>query len=230
MPSGAFRGFLAAFFAAGFAVPAFAGERVVILALGDSTTAGTPFFSSPAEAPPDGRGDPRGQYAYWIEKARPQWRVVNLGVNGERTDQIRRRLGPALDAWKPRALVLLGGVNDLYQDYPAEHPRENLEAMYREASSRGVEVVACTILPYDGQGQLVRERMQETNRWIEAYSREHGLGFCDTAGAAADPADPSRLGGSPDGLHPDIEHYRRMGEALIPAIEAVLRSKIKDTK
>ena len=55
-----------------------------IVALGDSTTAGTPLFKSPIEAPPDGRGDERSQFAYWLMQRQPEWRVLNRGVNGER--------------------------------------------------------------------------------------------------------------------------------------------------
>ena len=38
--------------------------------------------------------------------------------------------------------------------------------------------------------------------------------------AVAAPDDPDKLAGSPDGLHPDIEGYRWMAEALLPAITA----------
>jgi len=42
------------------------GAPVVIVAMGDSTTAGTPAFKSPIEAPPDGSGNEQSQYAYWL--------------------------------------------------------------------------------------------------------------------------------------------------------------------
>src|SRR5262245_14539296 len=64
---------------------------VVIVALGDSTTAGTPGFKSPLEAPPNGAGNAESQYAYWLEKTNPDWKVLSRGVNGERSDQIRAR-------------------------------------------------------------------------------------------------------------------------------------------
>jgi len=64
---------------------------VTIAAIGDSTTAGTPGFKSPLEAPPDGAGNVESQYAYWLMMRRPDWRVLNRGVNGERSDQIRLR-------------------------------------------------------------------------------------------------------------------------------------------
>ncbi len=58
---------------------------ITIVALGDSTTAGTPAFKSPIEAPPDGAGNVESQYAHWLMQSHPDWRVLNRGVNGERT-------------------------------------------------------------------------------------------------------------------------------------------------
>ena len=37
-----------------------------IVALGDSTTAGTPGWRSPLESPPAGSGDAQSQYSYWL--------------------------------------------------------------------------------------------------------------------------------------------------------------------
>jgi lysophospholipase L1-like esterase len=59
--------------------------------LGDSTTAGTPGFTSPIDAPPHGSGNPESQYAHWLIRMHPHWRVLNRGANGERSDQIRLR-------------------------------------------------------------------------------------------------------------------------------------------
>jgi lysophospholipase L1-like esterase len=47
----------------------------------------------------------------------------------------------------------------------------------------------------------------------------------DTRLAAADPGNIDRLSGSPDGLHPDIDGYRRMADALAPVIGAALPAK-----
>jgi lysophospholipase L1-like esterase len=88
---------------------------VVIVALGDSTTAGTPLFESPVEAPPRGRGDEHSQYAYWLRQARPDWDVRNCGVNGERSDQIAARFDRDVASAQPSAVVIIAGVNDIYQ-------------------------------------------------------------------------------------------------------------------
>jgi lysophospholipase L1-like esterase len=65
--------------------------------------------------------------------------------------------------------------------------------------------------------------MREINRWIqEEAARRPNLLFVDTRAAAAAAADPDRLAGSPDGLHPDVDGYRRMAEVLEPALNKCL--------
>src|SRR3989442_5861562 len=86
-----------------------------IVALGDSTTAGTPGFKSPLEAPPDGAGNVESQYADWLTQTHADWRVLNRGVNGERSDQIRARFQRDVVDARPDAVVIVAGVNDVYQ-------------------------------------------------------------------------------------------------------------------
>src|ERR1041384_5708910 len=113
---------------AGPSMPA-APIAATIVALGDSTTAGTPGFQSPIEAPPDGRGDVESQYAYWLMKTHPDWRVLNRGVNGQRTDQIRARFEHDVLLAKPNAVVIIAGVNDVYQGRGADAVTHELESM-----------------------------------------------------------------------------------------------------
>ena len=59
-------------------------------------------------------------------------------------------------------------------------------------------------------------------------ANQPALRFADTRAAVADPADRDRLAASPDGLHPDIDGYRRMAEALEPAIQQLLSRTRQD--
>src|SRR5437868_9400771 len=94
--------------------------RVRIVAMGDSTTAGTPAFKSPREAPPYGEGDATSQYAYWLMKAHPGWEVLNQGVNAQRSDVIAARFDEDVIAKQPAVVVIVAGVNDVYQGRPAD--------------------------------------------------------------------------------------------------------------
>lgn len=188
---------------------------ITIVALGDSTTAGTPEFKSPIEAPPDGAGNPESQFAYWLMQRHPGWTVLNRGVNGERSDQIAARFDRDVVAAKPAVVIILAGVNDVYQGRSVEHVTRQLRAMYDRAAAAGIPVVAGSIVPYNTATAEQNARMREINAWIAAEAARDGrIEFADTRAAAAAPGQPDKLSGSPDGLHPDVAGYRRMAEAL----------------
>lgn len=195
---------------------------MIVVCLGDSTTAGTPLFKSPLEAPPDGEGDERSQFAYWLREALPAWRFLNRGINGERSDQIVARFDRDVVGNGAEVVVIIAGVNDVYQGREVAHVTTQLATMYDAARARGIPVIAGTIVPYDTATPEQNARMRAINAWIARTATvESGVTFVDTRAAAAAKDDPDRLAGSPDGLHPDVEGYRRMAEALVPALRAV---------
>ena len=195
---------------------------LTIVALGDSTTAGTPGFKSPVEAPPDGEGDVTSQFAWWLMQSEPAWGVINAGVNGERTDEIAARFDRDVLAHVPDVLILLAGVNDVYQGREAEAVQAQLLAMYTRAGEARLRIVACSIIPFDTATPAQNARMHAINAWIrDTASSTPGMAYCDTRTAAARPADIDRLYETPDGLHPSPEGYRRMADALVPAVKAV---------
>lgn len=204
--------------------PAQPAANLVIVAMGDSTTAGTPAFKSPREAPPNGSGDETSQYAYWLMKAHPDWEVINQGINAQRSDQIRARFEEDVVAKKPAVVVIIAGVNDVYQGRDAEHVKTELAAMYKRAKDAGIKVVAGSIIPYNTATADQNARMHAINDWIKAQPRaDPNVRFADTRAAVAATGDPDRLVSSPDGLHPDAAGYRRMAEA----IEKVIREWLK---
>jgi lysophospholipase L1-like esterase len=202
--------------------PQHTDRTALIVAMGDSTTAGTPAFKSPREAPPDGQGDVTSQYAYWLMKAHPSWQVVNQGINGQRSDQIRARFEDDVVAKGPAVVVIIAGVNDVYQGRGADHVIGELSAMYRRAREAGIKVIAGSIIPYNTATQDQNARMHQINDWIRSQASAMGVRFVDTRAAVSSPERPDQLTSSPDGLHPDAAGYRRMADALAPAIEELI--------
>jgi lysophospholipase L1-like esterase len=188
---------------------------VKIVALGDSTTAGTPGFKSPLEAPPNGRGDETSQYAYWLMKAHPEWTVLNRGVNGERSDQIRARFERDVIQAAPDAVVIIAGVNDVYQGQTVDHVTEQLQAMYTRAAEARIPVLAGSIIPYNTATPEQNARMRQINDWIR---RQAAVAFVDTRSSVAASDNPDRLFESPDGLHPSPAGYHRMADAIGAAL------------
>ena len=223
---------------------------VIVIALGDSTTAGTPGFQSPLEAPPSGAGNTESQYAYWLMKTHAEWDVRNRGINGERSDQIRARFDRDVLAAKPSVVVIIAGVNDIYQGRSAASVQSQLEAMYDAARAARIVVVAGTIIPYNTATPDQNARMHVVNQWVRDYVRNRtprrpsdggptssgtpgvqaqpqheGIVFCDTRAAVAAPGQPDLLASSPDGLHPSPGGYRLMALALEPAIKTALTGR-----
>jgi lysophospholipase L1-like esterase len=198
--------------------------KISIVALGDSTTAGTPAFQSPVEAPPTGRGDVHSQFAFWLMDAHPEWQVFNAGVNGERTDEIAARFERDVLPHHPQVMTILAGVNDVYQGRRADIVTRNLREMYDRAERAGIRVIALSIIPYNTATPAQNAEMHQINAWIakQAATDAH-LVFVDTRAAVAAPDNPDKLAGSPDGLHPDVAGYRSMARAIEPALARVLR-------
>ena len=194
-----------------------------IVALGDSTTAGTPGWRSPLEAPPDGVGDEKSQYAYWLMRTHPEWEVLNRGVNGERADEIARRFDRDVLAAAARVVVIIAGVNDVYQGRSTDEVTASLRLMYDRARDAGVRVLAGTILPYDTATPEQNRRMRIVNDWIaQEAARDPAVAAVDTRRAVAAPDDQDRLISSPDSLHPSVDGYRRMADAIRSVLERIL--------
>jgi len=195
---------------------------ITIVALGDSTTAGTPGFSSPLESPPDGAGDEKSQYAFWLMQAHRDWVVLNRGINGQRSDEIRSRFERDVVENRPAAVVIIAGVNDIYQGMGAEHVTGHLHAMYARADQMHVRVVAGAIIPLNTATPEQNRRMRQVNEWIR---RQPGVTFADTRAAVAASGNPDMLFESPDGLHPSVEGYRRMATVIGEALQPLLRDR-----
>jgi lysophospholipase L1-like esterase len=201
------------------------GSKLTIAAMGDSTTAGTPGWKSPVEAPPNGEGDERSQYAYWLMRAHSNWVVLNRGVNGERSDQILARFDRHVMDAKPAAVVIIAGVNDVYQGREPAQVTRQLDAMYGRARVGGIPVVAGSIIPYNTATAEQNRRMHEVNAWIKAQPH---VQFVDTRRAVAATGSPDLLADTPDGLHPSAEGYRLMALAIEPVLVRVLGGSALD--
>lgn len=151
-----------------------------IVGIGDSTTAGSPGFQSPIEVPPDGRGNPESQYTYWMMRARPEWTMLNRGVDGERSDEIRSRFARDVLEERPDYVILVAGVNDIYQGRLPEAVERQFGPMYAESIGAGTVPVAGTVLPYDTATEHDNLAMRKLNHWIASLARILAIPFCDT--------------------------------------------------
>src|SRR5437879_4698047 len=152
-------------------------RRLVIVGLGDSTTAGTPAFRSPLEAPPNGQGNPESQYAHWMMKAQPDWTVLNRGIDGETATEIRGRFARDVLSAKPAYVIILAGVNDIFGGSEAELVERELARLYAGALDAGIAPVAATVLPYHRAPPPATAAVCPPSTRVDTLARHPALAF-----------------------------------------------------
>jgi len=152
-------------------------------------------------------------------KLHPEWLILNRGINGERSDQIRARLQRDVIDAKPDYAIILAGVNDVYQGFPMDYTKQNLTLIYNPTLLEGIVPIAATILPYNSMSTQANVSITRLNEWIKSTAKSMKFPCCDTYAAVVDPKHPDKLRSSPDGFHPDVSGYQSMGEALVRTVE-----------
>jgi acyl-CoA thioesterase-1 len=187
-------------------------ERVVVVGLGDSITAGNPGWDpNPALRRAD--SDPTSQYLYWAAQADPRLDCRNHGVGGERTDEILARFDDAV-ADGGDVLIVQGGINDIVQGVSPETAIGHLRTMVRRGKERGLAVVLVEVLPWNKGWPDAEPRIRRLNDLIRELGRDEQVKVMPFHDTLEDPERPGRMreDWTPDGNHPSAEAHRLLAE------------------
>jgi len=183
-----------------------ADDRPVIVALGDSLTAGLGVeaeLNYPSQL--QRRLDAQG-YRY---------RVVNAGVSGDTSAQGLNRLEPVRDL-RPAVVIVALGANDGLRGLPVESTLENLDSIITHLKGDGIQVVLAgmELPPNYGPAYVVSFR-----RVFPELARKHRIPLVPflLAGVAG------RRGlNQDDGIHPTAQGYAVVAENVWQALEPLL--------
>lgn len=172
-------------------------SEILVAALGDSITAGSPWDDDPAIGWPAAaaQGDPR-------------LRFIVRAVYGKRTDEIAAWLDEAVAG--AEVLVVQGGINDIAQGRRVADAAANLDAMIRRGQAFGLRVAAANLLPWNRGWPAAEASIRELNALIAGM----GVPVLPFHETLEDQARPGRMRDewTSDGDHPSVEGYRRLGE------------------
>jgi acyl-CoA thioesterase I len=180
----------------------------IVVALGDSLTAG-PGLKHEETYP--------AVLEQRIAAAGLPFQVINAGVSGQTSSDVRRRFDRALVPGT-EVLILAVGANDGLRGVPIETLRANLEDMIRRAQERGIHVL------------LVGMESPPTRGWD--YTIAFHQVFPDLATKYHVPLMPFMLRGVigmqqynlPDGIHPNATGARIIADHMWSYLEPVLRA------
>jgi lysophospholipase L1-like esterase len=190
-------------------------ERIVVAALGDSITAGSPLWDpDPAVRKTIPVPSAKSQYEHWAALAQPWFVFRNFGVNGERTDEIARRLESSAEG--AQMLIVQGGINDIAQNRPVERAAENLRTMVVRGQELGLTVLLADLLPWNNGSPQAEDSIRRLNGLIQELARSEDVPLLPFYDTLEDPDRPGRMRDewTADGDHPSVEGYRRLGEVV----------------
>jgi lysophospholipase L1-like esterase len=183
-----------------------ADERIVVAALGDSITEGSPGFDSSRG------GDEQSQWEYWAARADPRLEFRNCGIHGQRTDEIAARLEQCADG--ADVLVVQGGINDIAQGREIESAAEHLRGMMRRGKEQGLRLALVDVLPWNNGWPDAESKIRALNQLIAEIANSEGVPLLPFHDTLEDPDRPGRMRDewTSDGDHPSVAGYRRLGE------------------
>jgi len=155
----------------------------------------------------------------------------NRGIAGQTTDQMLIRFRQDVISLKPKAVVILAGLNDIagvHGVMSAETVFDNLASMADLARANGIRVVLASLTPVCDcfTKQRARERWQdrisELNDRIRGEATQIGGIYLDYFSALADGEDFKREF-TKDGAIPNEAGYRVMAKLAEQAIALALK-------
>ncbi len=169
-----------------------------ILCIGDSITAGWPY----------------GTACAYSEYLKPGHMTVNRGVPGETAGDILRRFERELISSEADMVLIMAGTNDAISPYGSpDQTFDCVRQMLQTARRRSVLPVVLTCMFPDEQGvpawfddlERVRKFLERYNQLLTEYCGNQQISLIRTHTISP---------GYTDGVHPDQNGYRILGEYI----------------
>jgi acyl-CoA thioesterase-1 len=173
-----------------------------IVAVGDSLTAG--FGVAADESYP-------ALLERKLREAGYDYRVINAGINGEKSGEALARLARILSLG-PDIVVLQTGTNDGLRGVSPEEMKGNIQAIVRALTQQGITVVLA------GMENLKRRKGDYDEVFARAYPE-----IAEEESVILIPLFLAGVAGNPhlnrgDGIHPTAEGYRIVVETVFPFV------------
>ena len=181
--------------------------RKVLVVFGDSIAAG--FGLEPGLSFPD-------EMQKKIDAAKLPWRVVNLGISGDTTEEGVARMDSATSL-KPAIVIVELGGNDGLRGLPLTSTRKNLDTMIRTFQGVGARVVLAgmTLPPNYGH-----DFIQDFQKMYKDLAAQYHLTLIPFL--LADIVTPDMHYFQRDGIHPTADGAAIVAETAMRSVKPLL--------
>lgn len=155
---------------------------------------------------------------------------LNRGIAGQTTDQMLIRFRQDVIALEPKAVLILGGLNDvagIHTPSSEELVLDNLKSMTELAQAHGIRVVIASLTPVcdcfvKGGRQRLQGRISELNQLIREYCAQADATYLDYYAALVSGRDFKKEL-TKDGVVPNEAGYGLMANLASKAIAEALK-------
>ena len=166
----------------------------------------------------------------WYSMDRPFFDAHNFagrGISGEVTSHMLVRFRRDVIDLHPKYVVILAGINDIARNngYIAlENTFGNIVSMCELAKANKIKPVLCTLVPSDHIAWRpalgdVTPLVSKLNDMIRQYAKEKRIKLVDYAKLLSDENGVILEGVTRDSVHPVLEGYKMMEEALLKVVK-----------
>lgn len=159
-------------------------------------------------------------------------KFVDRGISGQTTIEMLARMRRDVIDLRPRALVLMAGINDIAQNngpIKLENTFGNIVSMCELAQHNGIRVVLCSVLPCERFGWRPElkpaDKVSELNAMLKHYAAKNGIVYVDYHTAFATPSGGLSERFAADGCHPTLYGYSLMEPLVTEGINKALDSR-----
>jgi lysophospholipase L1-like esterase len=154
---------------------------------------------------------------------------VNRGISGQTTGQMVVRFRQDVIDLHPKAVVILGGTNDVAGNMGPMTPEmteDNWQSMADLAKVNGIRVIFASITPSTDfwwhKGLKPAEKIRTLNAWLKGYCGSHGLTYLDYYSTLTDEEGGMKKEFTVDGVHATAKGYAVMAPLAQAAIDETL--------
>ena len=179
------------------------------------------------------------QIAFHLEK-HLGYKVINLGVSGQTSDEVRKRWHSYVLSFKNKNLnknlyfvIIIVGINDINRNIPAKQIISNLDWMINSCTSNNIYPIVFNLAPFDKINRKQTLALKEVNKWLfykkSITTKLYLVDFYNYVNDSDNNCKPKE-GILVDGLHPNKETYKNLAEKIYQKILVIDKSKSIDNK
>jgi lysophospholipase L1-like esterase len=152
---------------------------------------------------------------------------VNRGISGQTTPQMLLRFRQDVIDLKPKAVVILAGINDIAENTGPISLAANIESMVELSIAHGIHPLVCSVLPANNfpwrPEILPREKVTKLNEQLLALTKKHKATYVDYYTSTVDAKGGLKSDLGYDTVHPNDKGYQVLEPIILESLQSVFR-------